>query len=126
MRKAVRLAAARGPEQRHELAGGKRSSSTRPARPFRSRTSWRRCEAKTMADIVLRASLLRPQVDPDALVDELQACRPCDNRFFALTTPARTILSKKLFMRASVMAPMPSFSASPESTMPYSFILAME
>src|SRR5205085_8044720 len=35
-----------------------------------------------------------------------------------LTTPARTILSKKLATCASVMAPMPFFSASPESTMP--------
>ena len=29
-------------------------------------------------------------------------------------------------MRASVMAPMPNVPASPESTMPYSFILAIE
>src|SRR5262249_352646 len=43
-----------------------------------------------------------------------------------LTTPARTILSKKFFMRASVMAPTPSVVASPESTMPYSFIFAIE
>ena len=43
-----------------------------------------------------------------------------------LTTPARTILSKKLAIRSSVMAPMPFFSESPESTMPFSFILATE
>ena len=42
----------------------------------------------------------------------VKACRQSTD---ALTTPARTILSKKLFIRASVIAPMPSLSASPES-----------
>ena len=56
------------------------------------------------------ASLLRPQIEPDLLVDELQSVGLAIVDV-ALVTPTRTILSKKSFMRASVMAPTPSVKA---------------
>src|SRR5262249_4544982 len=43
-----------------------------------------------------------------------------------LVTPALTIASMNSRMRAPVMAPMPIVTASPQSTIPTSFILVVE